>query len=104
MHSFAWIGSVATALVWTSPALAQSQGGEDPPQPAEAEIVVTARYGSENAVTGTKIEAPLIEVPQSIAIVPGELTGIDGQSTSTRRSTMRAALPTRAPVVPLTTF
>jgi len=50
------------------------------PQPASQEvvsevdeIVVTGRYSAATAVTGTKTDTPLIEVPQSIAVISGAL-------------------------------
>lgn len=71
--------AVLTSLT-ASAAFAQPSGGIEPENTSEAqapaesdEIVVTARYSAKNAVTGTKIDAPLIEVPQSISVVPGEL-------------------------------
>lgn len=48
-----------------------------PPQEDDAgaveEVVVTAPYSAREAVTGTKTDTPLIEVPQSVAVVSREL-------------------------------
>ncbi len=60
--------STSALCAFSAAAMAQ----ELPPS-SESDIVVTARYGAEDAITGTKTDTPLIEVPQSIAVVPAEL-------------------------------
>lgn len=55
--------SVSIAAVM--PAVAHAEG-------AESDIVVTG-YGVKDAVTGTKTDTPVIEVPQSIAVITEEL-------------------------------
>ena len=60
--------STSTLCAFSVGAMAQQ-----PAISADNDIVVTARYGAEDAIAGTKTDTPLIEVPQSIAVVPVEL-------------------------------
>ncbi|WP_188946433.1 hypothetical protein, partial [Polymorphobacter multimanifer] len=60
----------SSALLLHRPAIAQS-AITDPAvsstEQQQEEIVVTGKYSAASAVTGTKTDTPLIEVPQSIA-------------------------------------
>lgn len=63
------LGSIA--LVACNPAYAQTAADTRTgvPPVEEQEIVVTGRYSVDAVATGTKTDTPLIEIPQSIAVV-----------------------------------